>query len=105
MILYKYFVSHFAKKFEEILSKYFTVKKLCYQVTKKHEDNWAYINFLRVGNHIILPGLGAEEDEQALRQIQEFYPDCNVLQIEASEIVMQGGALNCISWNIKKQNA
>ena len=91
----------FAKKFEVILSKYFRVKKLSYSIEKKHEYNWAYINFLRVGNNIILPGLGAEEDGLALRQIQEFYPNCNVLQIEASEIIKKGGALNCITWNIR----
>ena len=91
----------FAKKFEVILSKYFIVKKLSYLIEKKHEDNWAYINFLRVGNNIILPGLGAEEDGLAFRQIQEFYPECNVLQIEASEVIKKGGALNCITWNIR----
>ena len=91
----------FAKKFEVILSKYFIVKKLCYPIEKKHEDNWAYIKFLRVGNNIILPGLGAEEDGLAFRQIQDFYPECNVLQIEASEVIKKGGALNCITWNIR----
>ena len=91
----------FAKKFEVILSKYFIVKKLSYPIEKKHEDNWAYINFLRVGNNIILPGLEADEDSLACRQIQEFYPECNVLQIEASDVIKKGGALNCITWNIR----
>lgn len=91
----------FAKKFEKILSQHFTVKKLSYHIEKKNKNNWAYINFLRVGNHIILPGLGAEEDELAFRQIQDFYPNCDVSQIEASEVIDKGGALNCITWNIK----
>lgn len=98
---YNDFSPHFAKRFKEILSKYFTVKKLSYHVEHPNKNNWAYINFLRIGDTIIIPGLGAEEDEQALQQIQGFYPESKVLQIEASEIVNKGGAINCISWNIK----
>jgi agmatine/peptidylarginine deiminase len=56
---------------------------------------------LRIGDIIILPGLGTYEDKQALQQIQGFYPESKVLQIEASEVVNKGGAINCITWNIK----
>lgn len=90
------------KKFEKILGKYFTVKKLCYNVENKNKMDWAYINFLRVGNCIILPGFDIPEDRQAVEQIQHSYPTCKVLQIEARELVNKGGALNCITWNIKK---
>lgn len=68
-----------------------------------NKNNWAYINFLRIGDTIFIPGLGAEEDEQALQQIKSYYPECKVLQIEASEVVEKGGALNCITWNIKEK--
>ena len=100
---YDDFDSHMAQRFIAILSQYFTVKKLRYQVQHKNENSWAYINFLRIGNCIILPGLGAEEDKQAFTQIQGLYPECKVLQIEATEVVNKGGALNCITWNIKEQ--
>ncbi len=100
---YDDFDFHYAKRFEEILSKYFTVKKLSYHVEHPNKNNWAYINFLRIGDTIFLPGLGAEEDEQALQQIKSYYPECKVLQIEASEVVEKGGALNCITWNIKEK--
>lgn len=100
---YDDFNSHMAQRFIAILSQYFTVKKLRYQVQHKNENSWAYINFLRVGNCIILPGLGVEEDKQAFTQIQGLYPECKVLQIEATEVVNKGGALNCITWNIKEQ--
>lgn len=99
---YDDFDFHYAKRFEEILSKYFTVKKLSYHVEHPNKNNWAYINFLRIGDTIFIPGLGAEEDEQALQQIKSYYPECKVLQIEASEVVEKGGALNCITWNIKE---
>ncbi len=89
-----------AGRFEKILSQYFKVRTLHYD-TKSSESNWAYSNFLRVGNIIILPGLGIPEDTQALQQVQSYYPACNVLQIECSEVVAKDGALNCITWNIK----
>lgn len=98
---YNDFDPRFAKRFEQILSKYFTVKKLSYHVEHQNKNNWAYINFLRVGNMIIIPELGSEEDKQALNQIQAFYPYCKTLQIEASVVIEKGGAINCITWNIK----
>ncbi len=93
-----------ADSFKQILSKYFIVHELNYEVDKVNLNSWAYINFLRVGNVIILPALGIPEDEQALKQIKHYHhhPQCKVLQIDASEIVKKGGALNCITWNIKQ---
>ena len=99
---YEDFDPRFAKRFEEILSKHFTVKKLSYHVEHPNKNNWAYINFLRIGGTIIIPGLGAEEDEQAMNQIQGLYPNCKVLQIEATDVIEKGGAINCITWNIKQ---
>lgn len=99
---YEDYDSKISAKFEDILSKYFIVKKLCYNVAQKSNYNWAYINFLRIGRYIILPGLGIPEDTQAFEQIRDYYPDCTVLQIDALEVVLKGGALNCITWNIKR---
>lgn len=98
---YEDFDPRMAKRFEEILSKYFTIKRLSYHVEHPNKNNWAYINFLRLGNIIIMPGLGTDEDKQAINQVQSFYPNCKVLQIEATEVIAKGGAINCITWNIK----
>lgn len=92
----------FAARFEKILKEHFEVKKLKYGSSKRYKHRWAYINFLQVGKHIIIPGFGVPEDKEALEQIQEYYPECSVHQIECSEIVDKGGALNCITWNIKR---
>lgn len=64
--------------------------------------NWAYINFLQVGNNIILPKFGINEDEQAKRFVQTAFPYCRVRQIDCNAIAKDGGALHCITWNIKK---
>ena len=84
-----------------ILEKHFDVTTLKYNVKRQHERSWAYINFLQVGHLVLVPQLGMPEDEQALEQISNVMPDCEVVGIPALEVVRRGGALNCISWNIK----
>ena len=64
------------------------------------ELNWAYINFLQVRKHIVMPVFNIEEDSIAYSYIAEAFPDCNIHQIEMKEIAEEGGALHCISWNI-----
>ena len=49
-----------------------------------------------------MPGLGLEEDEKALEQIQTIYPDFKVILVPGClELVRDGGALNCVTWNIR----
>lgn len=80
------------------LSCKFEIETLSYKVRKTAPESWAYINFLTVGKLIVLPALGKEEDEQALSQIKRYYPECLVEQLNISELVKDGGGLNCISW-------
>ena len=73
------------------------------KVTPLHKNlNWAYINFLQVGNKIIMPVFNIKEDAIAWQYIHEAFPDCEIHQIEMSEIAEEGGALHCISWNIRR---
>ena len=91
-----------AEEFERRLGTRFRIEKLHYHVQRADKRNWAYINFLQVGNNIVLPAINTEEDEQAMEQIKTYYPSCNIYQLDSEEIIKQGGALNCITWNIKK---
>jgi len=101
MTNYNDFDKTFAQDFLRILEKHFDVKTLKYNVEKKDKNSWAYINYLQVGNLVLVPQLGIPEDEQALQQIAEALPMCKVVGVPALEAVRNGGALNCISWNIK----
>ncbi len=78
---------------------------LRFDVKKKDKRNWAYINFLQTKDLILLPKFDIDEDEQAIEQIKKYYPDYaeddKIAQIDMTEIVKFGGALNCISWTIK----
>ena len=104
MTNYDDFDKTLAHDYLRILEKHFDVAILKYNVKRKHERSWSYINYLQVGNLVLVPQLGIPEDEQALEQICNVMPDCKVVGIPALEAVRRGGALNCISWNIKAEN-
>jgi TPR repeat protein len=89
-----------ARKFTRLLEKHFDVIPLSYNTKRKHKHSWAYINFLQVGRMVLVPQLGIPEDGQALQQISEAMPRCKVIGVPAMEAVRNGGALNCISWNV-----
>lgn len=101
MTNYPDFDKALAHDYLRILENHFDVTTLKYNVDKTDENSWAYINFLQVGHLVLVPQLGIPEDEQALEQISNAMPDCEVIGIPALEAVRRGGALNCISWNIK----
>lgn len=99
---YNDFSPYFYCRFQKALEERFEVIPLRYKVKRKHARSWAYINYLQVGNLVLVPQLGTEEDEQALVQIGKAMPGCELVGIPALEAVRKGGALNCISWNIQK---
>lgn len=92
-----------AAEIRRILESYgFEVTEMLFDVENPNPDwNWAYINFLQVGNKIIMPSFGIAEDRQALEYVKDAFPDSDVRQIGMRDIAAKGGALHCITWNIK----
>ena len=101
MTNYADFDKAFAQKFLQILEKHFDVTTLKYNVNIRDKYSWSYINYLQVGHLVLVPQLGIPEDEQALEQIFNALPECDVVGVPTIEAVRRSGALNCISWNIK----
>ena len=91
---------YYFRRFRKVLEKHFEVFPLKYATKRRHAHSWAYINFLQIGKLVLVPQLGLEEDEQALEQIANALPDCELVGISSLEAVRRGGGLNCISWNI-----
>jgi agmatine deiminase len=60
-----------------------------------------YINFVQIGNKILLPFFNLAEDIIVEKQMKKLYPDCKIIPIESNEIAQDGGVLNCITWNIQ----
>ena len=60
-----------------------------------------YINFLQVGNLIVCPIFKQAEDDQALRTLAKTFPKARIVPLECRKLALEGGVLNCITWNIK----
>ncbi len=88
-------------KLLKALDSHFDIVELNYKVAKHSHLNWSYINYLQVGSFIMLPAIGAPEDKLAFKQFSDQFNGYQVEQVNIAEIVELGGALNCISWNIK----
>ena len=79
----------------------FCVEELHFNSPCSPKSSWAYLNYLQVDGRIFVPGLGIPEDEEAVEQIQALYPRHKVLLVpECQDLVRDGGALNCVTWNI-----
>lgn len=76
-----------------------------FKVPVQSRHNWGYLNFLQMKNLLLLPQFGIAEDPQALQQISALFPEVarkgQVHTIDAQDLIRDGGALNCISWNIR----
>jgi len=61
-----------------------------------------YINYMQVANLIIIPIVGSTIEDEVITFFKHHFSDCSIEYIDATEIIKEGGALNCISWNIYK---
>lgn len=57
----------------------------------------SYANFLITNKGIIVPQYGDENDSLALRQLEEIFPDHQVVGVQTREIVYGGGNIHCIT--------
>lgn len=73
-----------------------------YESKTNEEANGAYINYLHIGNLIILPLFDLKEDKIAIKTFEQIFKNSTIVTINATEIAREGGVLNCISWNILK---
>lgn len=78
-------------------------------------SSWCYINYLQVGNRILVPSLGYDKlDHEAIRQIDAAFnknrhiADVELIDVDMTGIVAEmnsvqnsGGALNCLTWTVK----
>ena len=88
----------FRAKLIRTLEPYFDIKELTYGKVF-HKLNWAYINYLQIGQVIFMPTLGYKEDYIAMQEL-EWITNCEIIPLYCRSLVEQGGGLNCISWNV-----
>lgn len=97
---------YFWRKFRNELERHFEVIAMKYATHSPTSDrklSWAYINFLQTKHVIIVPTFNIAEDEQALKQIENAFPDYHerIETVDASRLICLGGGIHCASWNIK----
>lgn len=60
-----------------------------------------YVNFLRVGDVVVLPGYDRPEDAEAFEKVRQAVPGATVHQVPCRSLAERGGVLNCVSWTIR----
>lgn len=57
----------------------------------------SYINYYICNGAVIMPSFNDPNDEKAKEKLQELYPDREIVQIYAREILLGGGNIHCIT--------
>lgn len=71
-----------------------------YENESAEDATGEYINFLWMQQCIAVPVFGKEDDDKAIRLMEQLFPWKKVLSVNSSALSTHGGVLNCISWNI-----
>ncbi len=79
---------------------YITIPYNPYGNRKYSQANGIYINYLQMGERIILPDFGLPEDRKVFNLFRELFPGFEIRSVDCNEIADQGGVLNCITWNV-----
>ena len=91
----------FQKKLEKFL-KNLPFRVFFLKIPFEHKLNWCYINYIHIKNQIIIPVINHLKEEKVLYQFEEIFKGHKIWTLYSEEILIQGGGLHCISWNIKK---
>ena len=57
----------------------------------------SYVNFYLANDAVIMPAFGDKNDEPARTILAQCFPDRDIIQIEALDIVQGGGGIHCIT--------
>ncbi|RDV17201.1 hypothetical protein DXT99_01465 [Pontibacter diazotrophicus] len=102
---YKYWKSGINKVLQEHQLAYIDIPFFEHKISKNTDHAiGCYINFLELGNLIILPvfELTGNKDNEALRLFQQLYPDRNIETLNYNDVALHGGLLNCTTWTIQE---
>ena len=63
-----------------------------------------YLNYLEVGNLIIMPIFGVEgnRDAEAIAKLKKVSPNKTIETIDYNDVALTGGILNCTTWVLRK---
>lgn len=103
---YKYIRDGINKACSENGLNYINVPFFEQKYDKNHEMNaiGIYVNYLEVGNLIVLPKFGVEgnKDQETIDLFHKIFPDRIIEAVDYNEVAVEGGLLNCSTWTIKE---
>ena len=82
--------------------EYLTYAEGVQEDEKNQADNFnLYMNFLNLKDHIFMPSYNTDYyDEKAVKDLERFYPDKEIVPVLAKELSKQGGMINCVTWQL-----
>ena len=89
------------KRLFDALSPHFDVVELNYKAVRPSKMSWVFLNYLQVGDCLFVPWLPILENKAAEAPLQEVFDGYRIHMVGGiEEVAYEGGALNCVSWNI-----
>lgn len=102
---YKYWSNGIEKVLKDKKLKYIDVPFFYGYKDSKHPENaiGIYVNYLEVGNLIVLPVFEVEgnKDAEAIETFKQIFPDKIIETINYNEVALEGGVLNCSTWTYR----
>ena len=102
---YKYWSNGIEKVLKDKKLKYIDVPFFYGYKDSKHPENaiGIYVNYLEVGNLIVLPIFEVEgnRDAEAIDAFKQIFPDKIIETINYNEVALEGGVLNCSTWTYR----
>lgn len=99
---YKYWSNGIGKVLKDKNLKYIDVPFFYGYKDSRHPENaiGIYVNYLEVGNLIVLPVFEVEgnKDAEAIDAFKQIFPEKIIETINYNEIALEGGVLNCSTW-------
>lgn len=93
----------FRKQLLARLKPYFKIKEFQFGEART-ENSWIYINYLQIGQVVLMPCVGEPADDIAAEQLKKILNVSEVVKVDSKELTFNkdngGGSLHCISWNV-----
>ena len=62
-----------------------------------------WVNYLRLGNLVVIPAYDEPEDEVALKRMESLLPGAQIRPLHCRHLAEEGGALHCVTYTTKER--
>lgn len=105
---YKYWTNGIEKVLKDYNLNYIDVPFFYDYKDSKYPDHaiGVYVNYLEVGNLIVLPVFEVEgnKDADAIAAFKKIFPDKIIETINYNDVALEGGVLNCTTWIYREES-